>query len=124
MRFTTSYQTSLFPVQGNTALKPGTSAEPDPKEGIVTQNHINERVKVYALYRETRDQRFPHDKLRPVMFIWRNQEYRVQDVTYVWREHRGEAELYHFAVSDGTNVFELCYNARNLDWTLSGIACE
>jgi len=90
----------------------------------MTHTHLDEAVKVYALYKETGNHRFPHDKLRPMMFIWRNQEYRVQDVTYVWRENQGQSEVYHFTVSDGVNVFELCYNAKNLEWTIAGTYSE
>ncbi len=98
---------------------------PEPaKERPMTHSRINERVKVYALYKESADRRFPHDRLRPVLFIWRNREYKVRDVTYVWRENRGESEVYHFTVSDGANVFELLYNAKNLDWTLAGVYAE
>lgn len=90
----------------------------------MTHTHLDEAVKVYALYKETGSHRFPHDRLRPMMFIWRNQEYRVQDVTYVWRENQGQSEVYHFTVSDGVNVFELCYNAKNLEWTIAGTYSE
>ncbi|MEO0086209.1 MAG: hypothetical protein ABIK37_06205 [candidate division WOR-3 bacterium] len=86
----------------------------------MTHLRLNEQVKVYAWYKENGSSRFPHDRLRPMMFIWRNQEYRVQDVTYVWRENHGQTDVYHFTVSDGTNVFELCYNAKNLEWTITG----
>jgi hypothetical protein len=104
--------------------KPDQPAPRPAKESPMTHNRINEKVKVYALYKESADRRFPHDRLRPVLFVWRNREYRVQDVTYVWRENRGDSEVYHFTVSDGANVFELCYNARSLDWHLSGVYAE
>lgn len=93
-------------------------------EGRMTHNRFNEQVKVYALYNHPQDRRFPHDKLRPVMFIWRNREHRVKDVTYVWRENHGSADIYHFTVSDGANVFELCYNAQTFDWSIAGTYCE
>jgi hypothetical protein len=108
-------QDSLWPMDGSAALKPQPA-----KEGNMTHTRLNENVKVYAVYKQGTDRRFPHDKLRPVMFIWRNQEYRVRDITYVWRENRGESEIYHFTVSDGNNVFELCYHARSFDWSITG----
>jgi hypothetical protein len=117
---TPTSQTALWPTNGSAALK----SQPAEKEGNVTHTRLNESIKVYALYKQTGDRRFPHDKLRPVMFIWRNQEYRVQDITYVWRENRGESEVYHYTVSDGANVFELCYHARSFDWTLTGTYSE
>ena len=111
-------QTSLWPVQDSPA------GEVELEEAEVTHHRLSENVKVYAIYNETGDRKFPHDKLRPVMFIWRNREYRVQDVTYVWRETQGQAEVYHFTVSDGANVFELSYNAKALDWTITGTYAE
>jgi len=108
-------QLTLCPAVAGTATR---------REEPMTHTRINEQIKVYALYNEPRSRRFPHDKLRPVMFVWRNREYRVRDVTYVWRETQGEAELYHFTISDGASVFELCYNSRTFDWTLANTYCE
>ena len=118
MSTSAEFQTSFWPVEDIPA------AENELEEAEVTHHRLNENVKVYAIYNETGDRKFPHDKLRPVMFIWRNREYRVQEVTYVWRETQGQAEVYHFTVSDGANVFELLYNAKALDWTISGVYNE
>ena len=118
MSTSAAFQTSLWPVEDNPA------AETELEEAEVTYHRLSETVKVYAIYNETGDGKFPHDKLRPVMFIWRNREYRVQEVTYVWRETQGQAEVYHFTVSDGANVFELSYNAKTLDWTITGTYTE
>jgi len=114
------FQTTIWPTSGSTAAE----SQPTTEEGTVTHTRLNENIKVYALYRENGDHRFPHDRLRPVLFIWRNREYRVQDITYVWRENQGQAEVYHFTVSDGANVFELCYNAKHLEWTIAGTYSE
>jgi len=113
------FQTAFWPRKDCAAVR----SQPK-KEAEVTHQRLSESVKVYAIYQETGDRRFPHDKLRPVMFIWRNREYRVQDVTYVWRETLGQAEIYHFTVSDGATVFELSYNAKALDWTITGTYAE
>jgi hypothetical protein len=118
MSTSAAFQTSLWPAEDSSA------AETELEEAEVTHHRLSENVKVYAIYIETGDRKFPHDKLRPVMFIWRNREYRVQDVTYVWRETLGQAEVYHFTVSDGANVFELSYNAKALDWTITGTYSE
>ncbi len=90
----------------------------------MVNNQVNESVKVYALYNDQQSRRFPHDRLKPILFIWRNRQYRIQDITYVWRENQGDSELYHYAVTDGTNVYELCYEARTFNWTLSSVSCE
>ncbi|MFO7674780.1 MAG: DUF6504 family protein [bacterium] len=90
----------------------------------MVRNSINERIRVYAVYNEPRDRRAPHERLQPVAFCWRNRQYRVRDITYVWRESRGETELYHYAVTDGSDVYELLYETKSLDWTLSTVSCE
>ena len=118
MSTSAAFQTSFWPAEDSSA------AETELEEAEVTHHRLNENVKVYAIYGDCPSMgtvtKFPHDKLRPVMFIWRNREYRVQDVTYVWREIQGQAEVYHFTVSDGASVFELSYNAKALDWTITG----
>lgn len=90
----------------------------------MVSNRINESIKVYAVYNEPRSCRAPHERLQPVAFHWRNRRYRVREITYVWRESRGESELYHFAVTADDNVYELCYETRSLNWTLARVSCE
>ena len=122
MSTSAAFQTSFWPVEDSPA------GETELEEVEVTHHRLSENVKVYAIYGDSLHtgpvSRFPHDKLRPIMFIWRNREYRVQDVTYVWRETQGQAEVYHFTVSDGASVFELSYNAKALDWTITGTYTE
>ena len=90
----------------------------------MTSNSINENVRVYAVYNDPQNRHAPHERLQPVVFEWRKRRYRVRNITYVWRESQGDSELYHYAVSDGANVYELCYEARTFNWTLSSVSCE
>jgi hypothetical protein len=117
-----AFQTSLWPIEDSPA------GEAELEEAEVTDHRLCENVKVYAIYGDSPRMgiapNFPHNKLRPVMFIWRNREYRVQNVTYVWRETQGQAEVYHFTVSDGANVFELSYDVKALDWMITGTYTE
>jgi hypothetical protein len=89
----------------------------------MVQNKVNENVKVYAVY-DNSGKRTVHERLQPIAFQWRNRQYRVQDITYVWRENRGESDIFHYAVSDGDNVYELDYDSDSFNWTLSKVACE
>ena len=116
---TTGVQSSFWPVEGTADRK----LRPDEE---VKMNHalLNENVKVYAIYQEDGNQKISHKRLRPLMFIWRNREYQVRDITYVWRENQGQSEVYHFTVSDGASIFELAYHAHSLDWKLSGTYSE
>lgn len=95
----------------------------------MTQTVINEKIKVYALYDSIgRDFKsvptFPHSKLKPLSFIWRGKEFAVEELTYIWRESQGETEYYHFAVSDGVNIYELAYNTKTFDWILVAVYYE
>jgi hypothetical protein len=91
---------------------------------------IGEPVKVSVIFeslpcvRDSRGMTFPHHKIKPRAFFWQNREYRVQEITYVWREAIGDAMLYHFAVTEGDNVFELCFNNTTMEWTLANVARE
>ena len=46
----------------------------------------------------------PGHSIKPVWFDWRRRKYTVKEITYTWRERRGEATVFHFAVSDGAPV--------------------
>ena len=57
-------------------------------------------------------------KVKPVWFVWQNQQHRIARITYTWMDKEGQAKLYHFAVSDGANLYELCYDSEQLTWRL------
>ncbi len=62
--------------------------------------------------------------LKPVWFIWRDQRYPIHKITYTWIDRGGRAKRYHFSVSDGANLYELCYNSEHLSWELVAIEME
>ena len=62
----------------------------------------------------------PDNQFRPVWFDWRQRKYTVSEIAHSWREQRGAATILHFAVSDGTNLFELIYNTTAQTWALIG----
>ena len=91
---------------------------------------IGEPVKVQVIFdvipciRDSKGTTFPHNKIKPRTFYWHNREYQVQEITYVWREAIGDAIIYHFAVTECDNVFELCFNNTTMEWTLANVARE
>jgi hypothetical protein len=91
---------------------------------------IGEPVKVEVVFeinpclRNDKGTVFPHHRLKPRSFLWRNREYYVEEITYVWREAIGDALVYHFAVTQGDNVFELCFNNSTMDWVLANVASQ
>jgi hypothetical protein len=61
----------------------------------------------------------PGSKIRPVWFDRQGRKYPIKEVTYTWQERQGEATILHFAVSDGSDLYELSYNTASQLWALS-----
>lgn len=75
---------------------------------------IAEAVRVAAIFT-------PGLRVRPVWFEWRRRKHTVTDLPYFWRDSLGEAMRLHFAVSDGSNLFELMFDTSDQSWTLLGV---
>ena len=98
----------------------------------MSHTQIDEPIKVYVLYHEGMNPQMggrgvlqaPHKKLKPLSFTWRQRDYEIKDLTYVWHNKNGETDYYYFAVSDGANIYELVYNVKTFDWILHRIYCE
>jgi hypothetical protein len=75
---------------------------------------VAERVKVAAIFA-------PGCKIKPVWFEWHRQKHAITELSYFWKDRDGDATLLHFAVSDGSNLFELIFNASDQNWTLEGV---
>jgi hypothetical protein len=80
-------------------------------------SRVEERIIVAAIFGQK-------PWLKPVWFIWQGRQYRVKKITYTWVDKEGQEKLYHFAVTDGANLYELCYNSIQLTWQLSAIDTE
>jgi len=63
----------------------------------------------------------PGRQIRPVCFDWQCRKHMVTEVTYSWRGQAGEDTLLYFAVSDGSDLFELVYNTVDQSWTLNSV---
>jgi hypothetical protein len=75
---------------------------------------IRENIRVAVIFG-------PGNRVEPVWFDWRRRKYTVREITYTWRERQGEATVFHFAVSDGADLFELAYNAESQLWALTAV---
>jgi len=76
---------------------------------------ISEAVEVIAV--------FQSGKLSPIKFRWRERVYRVSRVNGNWMVEEGAVRFHHFAVQcDGPDVYDLVYNARNLNWKLEKVS--
>ena len=61
---------------------------------------------------------FEKGKIRPVWFLYEGRKYIVKDINYEWTKKNGQSKVYHFAVSDGTNSFELRFDDREMTWKI------
>ena len=68
---------------------------------------------------------FADHQLRPLRFKWRGNVHKISRITGSWKKLEGECVVRFFAVvDDQTNVFQLTYNERLTDWTLSKVWVE
>jgi hypothetical protein len=75
---------------------------------------VAENIKVAAIFA-------PGSRIKPVWFEWRRQKHAITEMSYFWKDREGDATRLHFAVTDGSNLFELIYNASDQNWTLEGV---
>ncbi len=66
----------------------------------------------------------PGPTIRPVWFDWRRQKHSVREVTYHWRHRAGNDLILHYAVTDGTALYELIYNATEQLWILESVDAD
>lgn len=66
----------------------------------------------------------PGPVIRPVWFDWKRRKHEVKEVTYHWRHRAGSALMLHYAVTDGTALYELVYNATDQVWLLESVDGE
>ncbi len=60
-------------------------------------------------------------KMRPVWFVRNGREHRIQREFSSWTTREGRATVHHFSVSDGSALFEICYNTEAMAWRLRGV---
>lgn len=80
-------------------------------------DRVGEQIRVGAVHG-------PGSRLRPVWFDWRRRKHDIREITYHWRHREGSDLILHYAVTDGTALYELIYNATQQVWMLHGVAQE
>ncbi len=63
----------------------------------------------------------PGRQIRPVWFDWQRRKHTITETAYCWESRAGRDSLLHFAVSDGTALYELVYSSAERSWTLNGV---
>jgi hypothetical protein len=77
-------------------------------------HRVAERIKVAAIFA-------PGSQVKPVWFEWRRRKHAITETSYFWKDCCGDATRLHFAVSDGSNLFELMFDPHAQHWTLEGV---
>lgn len=77
---------------------------------------INERVAVYAIFRNT------NPSVHPYAIKWRGRQRLITQIGYVYKYTEGKTLIHVVAVTDGTNFYELILDSHKLTWTIGRIA--
>jgi hypothetical protein len=76
---------------------------------------VGEAIKVGAVFD-------PEQIIQPKWFVWNGRKYAIEKVTFTWKVRDGQKIFYHFAVTDGANLYELTYDASTLSWKLMAVS--
>ncbi|HOJ39151.1 MAG TPA: hypothetical protein PKX93_06770 [bacterium] len=74
---------------------------------------INEPIKVATI--------FTQGKVKICWFIWKGKRRDAVNTTFFWKSYRGEKRIYHFALSNGQEVFEISFCPEDLSWYLDRV---
>ena len=77
---------------------------------------INEPVQVGVV--------FSNNIVKPKWFVWNDKKYTISEITYTWHVKQGETTLLYFSVSDGSSLYEICFNQKSLKWCLEKVFIE
>ena len=78
---------------------------------LLMASNINESIRVAAV--------FGRGDVRPVWFDWKGRQVRVRETAFTWSTKEGSAEIMHFSVTDGTNLYEISFNRQTMRWSLA-----
>jgi len=78
---------------------------------MVTQ--INEPIKVGAV--------FWGRNVTIRWFVWKGRRVDVQETTFAWQSHKGARDIRNFALSSGSEVYEVSFAPADLSWRLERV---
>ena len=61
-------------------------------------------------------------RIIPRWFVWNGRRHTISRVTFSWRVREGKNLICHFAVTDETHLYELCYHATQFSWRLMAVS--
>jgi hypothetical protein len=53
--------------------------------------------------------------------MWNGRKIKILRTNHAWSEREGIATIYHFSVTDGTDIFHLVMNNDTQSWHLEGV---
>lgn len=62
-----------------------------------------------------------HQDVTPFRIRWKGQDFTITHIDYKHKLKQGNKVLYFFSCNDGTNYFELQFDAADLSWTLNKV---
>lgn len=74
--------------------------------------NLHERVRVGAVFDSSPN---------PVWFSLKGEKVTVKSICYRWKEREGGDILHKYTVTDGLNVFELCFSSMDACWYLEAV---
>jgi hypothetical protein len=74
---------------------------------------INEKVRVATV--------FEHGQLKPILFSWRNRNYKIRRTVFSYSKNIGKDKIFYFSVDTGGGVFELSFNREKFSWEITKI---
>ena len=64
---------------------------------------------------------FRRSSVVPQWFGYQGRKIAIKEITYSWKEKRGESMFLHFVVTDGINLYDLSFQPEQLSWHLEAV---
>ena len=77
---------------------------------------IHEPVQIASTFRQR--------TMQPVLMLWRNRQYQIDEVTSYHITHVGSEKIHHFAALADRNLFHLLFNPTTFEWWLDAVDLE
>jgi hypothetical protein len=61
---------------------------------------------------------FTGGTVQPVWFDWNGRQVRIRETAFIWRTVEGSAPILHFSVTDGVNLYEICFDREKMGWRI------
>jgi len=59
--------------------------------------------------------------MKPILFSWRDRNYKVLQTVFTYSKNVGKDKVLYFSVDTGGAVFELAFNQQKFSWEVTKI---